>query len=388
MSKNISKKKPRVVVAMSGGVDSSVAAYLLKKQGFDVIGIFLKFWQPAEDACGNKRENSCCNMDSLNMARQVAERLDIPFYVIRVENEFKEKIVDYFVKEYESGNTPNPCVYCNRYIKFGFLWKKSRELGADYLASGHYVRIKNKESRIKNKNSKIYTSLIRPHDTNKDQTYFLSHIDKKVISHLLFPLGNLEKKEVRIIAKKAKLPVFNKRDSMGICFIPDGDNTGFLLRYSKKLNNPGDMVDEEGNKLGKHKGLVFYTVGQKIGSDLASAEYVKARYSNSVDVPRIYVTKINVGKNQLVVGENKDCFSNLLFAKDLNVLNDKIYKISKEGKYIYAQIRGGHKAEKCKINIKKDEISLKFSTPVRAITPGQIVAFYDKNVLLGGATIK
>ena len=376
MDKKINKRH-RVVIAMSGGVDSSVAAYLLKKQGYDVIGIFLKFWQPPEDSCGVKKENSCCNLESLSMARQIAEIIDIPFYVIHVEDQFKKDIVDYFIKEYEGGRTPNPCVSCNKAIKFGFLWKKAKELGADYLATGHYIKTKRRKKDISDKQKNIQypisnISIYRPKDKIKDQTYFLSHITKNILPHLLFPLADLEKKEVRAIAKKAKLPVFSKKDSQGVCFIPDGDNSRFLLQNSKKLNKPGDIVDKEGNKLGKHKGLVFYTVGQKIGSDLAAAQYMKRKYPISniqyptntqssipKEIQRLYVISINVKKNQLIIGEDKDCFSDLLVAQNLHVLNDGIFRLAKENKDIYAQIRGGHKAEKCTIKIKNDDTRIK-----------------------------
>lgn len=430
MSKKSNNKK-RVVVAMSGGVDSSVVAYLLKKQGYDVIGIFLKLWEPTCHFGGKKKTNLCCDDKAMNVARQIADSLEIPFYVLKVDKLFKKEIVDNFISEYEQGRTPNPCVRCNKYIKFGYLWEKSRQLKADYLATGHYIGIKNKESRIKNQ-EKDHNSLfiihdsknniIRSKDTIKDQTYFLSSIDPAIIPYLIFPLGNMTKSEVRAIAKKAKLPVYNKKDSMGVCFIPDGDTDSFLKHFSKKIQKSGEIVDKKGNILGSHEGLLGYTVGQKVGDDQVATKFTKNQESiiknqekihdslfiihNSItNIPRLYVILIDSKKNRLVVGENEDCFSNEMVVKDVNILDEKrFWEMVKNKETFYAQIRGGHKAEKCKIsvgagsprpNVKSKgaetaplRLRIIFAKPVRAITPGQTIALYDKNVLIGGGIIK
>jgi len=495
-------KKPRVVIAMSGGVDSSVAAYLLKKQGYEVIGIFLKFWNPdyqesnktclpagrarkpaspclaGRQAAGRQeskkaRENLCCDTYSLYKAREVADKLDIPFYVIDLNKEFKDKVVDYYIEEYQKGRTPNPCVECNKFIKFGLLWEKAKGLGADYLATGHYVRkfqipnSKIKFYKLKTKNYK----LMRAKDKEKDQSYFLWNINKEVLPYLLFPIGDLTKKEVRKIAKDAELPVYNKKDSQGVCFIPDGDNKKFLSIFccrdaqSFALAKSGNIVDKYGNVLGKHKGLIYYTVGQRegLGDEIGGKwiEIQKNRYiailshhqdqneisnknnnetmkqwNNEKDIPPLYVIDLDTEKNQLVVGENKDVFSRELIADFLNILDERFWELVKKGKPLYAQIRGKHKAEKCivfllydfmvkknkKISDKNNnrtmeqwnnennnettkqwnnenryklkefsqsvKILVQFYSPVRAITPGQSVAFYYREQLLGGAIIK
>ncbi|MDD5731862.1 MAG: tRNA 2-thiouridine(34) synthase MnmA [Patescibacteria group bacterium] len=479
------KSKIRVVVAMSGGVDSSVAAYLLKKQGYDVIGIFLKLWTPpdykdccnivGEALCGlpnsgdhagsplrTHKQNLCCDDKAMAVARQIADKLKIPFYVLKVDKLFKEEIVDNFISEYEQGRTPNPCVRCNKYIKFGYLWEKAKELGADYLSTGHYVSAKKvKDIRysildIKNQKAKNIQyplsniSICRSKDTIKDQTYFLSSIDPKIIPHLLFPLGNMTKKEVRSIAKKAKITVYNKKDSMGVCFIPDGDMDAFLKHFSKSgepgspRQRRGDIVDKQGNVLGAHKGLLGYTVGQKIGDDQVAAKYHKfPNYpecnpnipngksqtfrkefgilgndlgqlgKKNFDIPRLYVLAIDHKRNRLVVGENEDCFSKEMIVENLNVVNGRFWEMVKKKKIFYAQIRGGHRAEKCHVTnypecypnnpnnklqtlrkefgtlgINSGQLGIEFLKPVRAITPGQTVALYDKKILIGGGVIK
>uniref|UniRef100_A0A7C4M2F2 tRNA-specific 2-thiouridylase MnmA n=1 Tax=candidate division CPR3 bacterium TaxID=2268181 RepID=A0A7C4M2F2_UNCC3 len=450
----INKKGKRVVVAMSGGVDSSVAALLLKKKGYDVIGIFLKLWQSPCDVDGKKRQNLCCDDKAMLVARQIADKLNIPFYVIKVDNLFKKEIVDNFISEYEKGLTPNPCVRCNRYIKFGYLWEKARELGADYLATGHYVRVaeipnlndempnkisnpksQKKKNKISHYNLELDWSLgfghwdfnlFRSKDIKKDQTYFLSTINPEVIPHLLFPLGDMEKSEVREIARKNGLPVYDKKDSAGICFIPDGDTDSFLSHHSKKKKKPGNIVDKYGNVLGKHKGLMGYTVGEKVGDDnVASSWNLVARKKNSKsqlpttkyskDIPRLYITKIDPKKNQLVVGENEDCFAKEMVVSDFNIINPDFFKYIDGKKTVLVQIRGGHSPEKAtlflenqKSKIKNQKLSVRlgrtiidgskklksyklkasFLSPVRAITPGQTAAVYTlKGELLGGGVI-
>mgnify|MGYP000997112680 CR=1 FL=1 len=361
-------KNKRVVVAMSGGVDSSVAAYLLKKQGYDVIGIFLKFWSPPASVCSTKKDNLCCDMKALNQARQLAGQLGIPFFVIDVSSQFKKDIVDYFISEYEKGRTPNPCVRCNRTIKFGLLWEKARALGADYLATGHYVRRRGVASgkRLVTRAKRAQSSaeaieLLRSKDASKDQTYFLSQIDPRVIPHLLFPIGDMNKSEVRQIAKKAGIKVHSKKDSVGICFIPDGDTDGFLEHFSKKLRKHGEIVDKKGNILGRHEGLLGYTVGEKIGNDSLAVEYLRVanvselhpngsnkRFGKlggkDIDVPRLYIVAIDTKNNRLVIGENEDCFADHLAIKDFNVISPIFWDLVSKGEAMRFQIRGGHKA--------------------------------------------
>jgi len=424
----------------------------------------LKLWQPpvcdvsvgTRHALSLQKQNLCCDDKALAVARRIADKLQIPFYVLKVDNLFKKEIVDNFISEYEKGNTPNPCVRCNRYIKFGYLWEKARQLKADYLATGHYVRqrrkITNNKLQITNKsqiqNSKKIQnknlgncdlefvcnleldacdfSLVRSKDENKDQTYFLSTIDPAVIPHLIFPLGGMTKKEVREIARRAKLPVYNKKDSMGVCFIPDGDAMSFLKQFTKKLQKSGQIVDKYGNVLSQHKGLLGYTIGEKLGDDEVAARYKKitnnklqitnkSQIQNSKktrnknlencdlefvcnlelgacdlrgDIPRLYVTKIDVKKNQLIVGENADCFSREMEISDWHQVNVKEkLKFGKDYSYLI-QIRGGHKPEAGRVKgIKKDKLIIEFKKPVRAITPGQTAVVYKKNILIGGGII-
>jgi tRNA-uridine 2-sulfurtransferase len=405
-------KKPRVVVAMSGGVDSSVVAYLLKKEGYDVIGVFLKFWHEDTTGIGDKcRQNLCCDDESLYMAKKVASKLDIPFYEVNARELFKREIVDYYINEYESGRTPNPCVKCNRFIKFGYLWEKAKELEADFLATGHYVK-KNKRLKIKDKKYGVPSGqLYRSKDKIKDQTYFLWNIRKEITPYLLFPLGDMEKSEVRSIAKKAGIPVFNKKDSQGVCFIPDQDNKRFLLKYAKKLLKPGEIVDLNGNVLGEHKGLAYYTIGQRenlgdeIGSNYDKFQNLpkgslrenfkyqtndKSKKSKNIDIPPLYVVRLDTKKNQLIIGENKDVFAADMTVEDVNIVSDRFEDFI--GKNIFIQIRGGHKAEKAKLisyDKKRKKASLKFVKNIRAVTPGQSAVFYcgTNKELLGGGVI-
>ncbi len=381
-------KKPRVVVAMSGGVDSSVAAFLLKKKGLDVIGIFLKLSLGSESG--------------LYKARQTAEMLSIPFYVIDLSGDFKEKVVDYYISEYEKGRTPNPCVVCNKLIKFGLLWDKARGLGADFLATGHYARLRRVNSKFKSQNLKFRSSdlrqknyyIFRARDEKKDQSYYLWSIDKRIISHLVFPLGNMKKEEVKRIARKAKLPI-GERESQGACFFAKGENKRFLSSFAKKLKKEGNIIDREGNILGKHKGLIYYTIGQREGlGDSIAAQWNKFQTTSNGPQKNfkrnpspLYVIGLDIKKNQLIVGENKDIFTKELKADSLNILDEKIFNMN--NKNIYAQVRGGHEAQKCKIiSIDKKNIFLEFKKPIRAVTPGQSVVFYDGGQMLGGGVIK
>jgi len=340
---------------MSGGVDSSVAAALLKKQGYDVIGVFMKLWSPYAEASGDKAATA---------ARTVASKLKIPFYVINLQKEFKKAVVDYYISEYEEGRTPNPCVICNRDIKGQILMKKVLELNGDYLATGHYAKI------IKEKGS---YHLYRPLDENKDQTYFLWTLTQEKLSKLLFPLGNLTKPEVRKIAAKMKLPTAERRESQGICFIPDRDVSGFLYRYAKKLTKPGDIQDIKGNKIGIHNGLINYTIGQRERLGLGGPK-------------AYYVVELKVEDNVLIVGDEKDLYKKELVAKDLNWIN-------KPSKSIGARIRHGHPIEECKISKNyRGKIIVTFQKSQRAITPGQSIVFYsprgeagkDEEVIGGG----
>lgn len=339
----------KVIVAMSGGVDSSVTAALLKRAGFDVIGIFMKFWNPAE----SKNKNRCCTPESEKKARQVARVLDIPFYVLNLEKEFKKRIVDYFLKAEKQGITPNPCVVCNKEIKFGLLLDKALKLGADFIATGHYAV---------NKKGRVFQSK----DKNKDQSYFLWKLDQECLSRVLFPIGGYTKPEIRELARKFKLPTAEAKESQEICFISDGINK-FLKKYLK--TKPGNIVDINGNILGSHFGLWFYTIGQRKGISIAS------------DKP-YYVLRKDIKKNELVVTQKeKDLFKKDLSLIDVNWVSAKAPKLP-----VILTVKVRYRSNGALAEIKKGN-KVVFLKPQRAITPGQSAVFYNKKELLGGGVI-
>jgi len=357
-SKNIKKK---VLVAMSGGVDSSVAAQLLKNQGYEVAGVFLHFWK--DESAGEKAENRCCSLESLMDAKAVAAKIGIPLYTFNFSEKFKKAVVDNFLGEYSAGRTPNPCVVCNREIKIGLLLKHARALGYDYVATGHYLNIK-KVGR--------YYQLFKAKDKNKDQSYFLYTFKPDELSHLLFPLGGFNKPQVRKLAVKFALKVAGKAESQDICFL-SGDHNNFLKKYLKL--KPGEIrILETGEKIGEHLGLPLYTIGQRRGLVGGTGPY--------------YVAKFDYAKNILYVVKNWNediLYKSELIAKKVNWLSGvaprKILKCE-------AVIRYGHKAVKCTVSAKnKTDFFVKFNQAQRAITPGQSVVFYDKKQVLGGGVI-
>jgi len=367
-------KRNKIVVAMSGGVDSSVAAALLKKEGFDVIGVMMRFWS-------EKGGNKCCSVESENMARRVAKKISMPFYVINVEREFKKKVVDYFLKEYKKGNTPNPCVVCNKEIKFGFLIKKAMSLGADFVATGHYARIRSAINFFPSVGNplcacghkwtkdckKSITSLYKGVDKNKDQSYFLWQLNQEQLSHVIFPVGGYTKPEVRKLAKKFKLPTAETPESQEVCFVQDTVNN-FLKKYLS--NKPGNIVNKDGKVLGEHNGLWFYTIGQRHGLEIPQGPY--------------YVIDKDIKKNLLIVSKNqKDLERKELIANSINWINPIKLPINADVK-----IRYKSDFAKAKI-IKNNKKSLKitFKTPQKAITSGQSAVFYKGSQLLGGGII-
>ena len=350
-------KNKKVIVAMSGGVDSSVAAALLKEQGFDVVGAHLKFWTQA----GRSEENRCCSTESENRARLVAKKLGIPFYIFNFEKEFKKQVVDCFLEEIKDGRTPNPCVVCNKEIKFGLLLAKALSLEADFIATGHYARLRRASGRI---------ALLKGKDKNKDQSYFLWQLSQKQLSRILFPVGGYTKPEVRKLAKKFKLPVAKTPESMEICFAPAGINY-FLKKYLK--TKPGDIVDTRGKVIGQHSGLAYYTIGQRKGIKLAGGPY--------------FVLGKDIKKNLLIVTQNeKDLYKKEMAAKDVNWILGKSPKLPFK---VTAKIRYRHIAVPAVITkiLHSKLYILKFARPQRAITPGQSVVFYSNNEILGGGII-
>lgn len=356
-------------MAMSGGVDSSVAAALLKKSGFYVIGAFMKFWLASPKLSGSeggKGFNSCCSLDSEIRARKVAKILKIPFYVFNFEKEFKKRIVDYFLKEYKAGRTPNPCVVCNKEIKFGLFLEKALKLDADFIATGHYAR----KSELTTNNLQLTTyKLLRAKDENKDQSYFLWKLNQNQLKHILFPVGNYTRKEVENLAKKFKLPFKGVKKSVEICFVKTTINY-FLKEYLKE--KPGNIIDTAGKVIGQHKGLWFYTIGQRKGIGLPGGPY--------------WVLDKKLKKNILIVTKNeKELYGKELICEKINWLSGETPKLPLK---IKVKIRYRHKEIPCKIyKIQNTKYKILFNRPQKAITPGQSVVFYGREELLGGGII-
>jgi len=364
------KNKPKkIIVGMSGGVDSSVTAALLKEAGFDVVGVMAKFWKE-----GASKENRCCSIESEKLARLVAKQIGIPFYVVNLEKEFKKKVVDYFLKEYKAGNTPNPCVVCNKEIKFGLLMEKAFKMGGDFVATGHYTRlgreIPNPKPQIPTK-SKIKNlkplKLLKGTDEEKDQSYFLWQLNQKQLDKVLFPVGDYTKSQVRKLAEKFGLPTAETPESQEVCFVQNTTND-FLKKYLK--TKPGNIVDVDGTVLGQHQGLWFYTIGQRRGLEIPQGPW--------------YVVGKNFKKNILIISKNeKDLLKKEMIVEDLNWINPQELPINAEVK-----IRYKSNLAKAKIlDNGKNSVKVIFQKPQKAITPGQSAVFYKKDGLLGGGVI-
>ncbi len=381
MKKN---SKQKVVVALSGGVDSSVVAALLKKQGYDVIGVFMQFWFPVGETYG---ENRCCSLESWNEAQAVAKIIGIPVYKTNFGKEFKKMIVDDFLLQYAGGKTPNPCIACNKFIKFELLLKYAQTVfNADYLATGHYVKLEIKKFRNKEiKGDTIYT-LSRAKDKNKDQTYFLYNLNQNQLKYLLFPLGGYNKEQVRALAKKMKLPVHDKKDSQEICFVGHS-HYDFLKKYLKL--KPGKIIDYDkiapsarggaiakrsgGWELGEHGGLPLYTSGQRSGIGLSGGPW--------------YVAGFDRKKNYLLVTKSparSELLKTELICSRVNWINNK----QKLPLSCQAQIRYRGRPAACRVNKFGQKYQVRFKTKQRAIMPGQSVVFYQGNELLGGGIIQ
>jgi len=354
------KTKQRVVVAMSGGVDSSVAAYLLTQQGFDVLGVTMRLWA-AEDGVVSSDHQGCCSIEDIEDARRVCQQLSIPHYVINVEQEFKSHVIEYFLKQYESGRTPHPCIACNDKIKFDFLLRRSLAWDADFIATGHYARIQFEQGQYQ---------LLRGIDSQKDQSYVLFGLGQTQLSRILLPVGSFDKNSIRDFAIQAGLHLANKADSQEICFIPQGTYHDFLNKHSESI--PGDLVDKNGKVLGQHPGVGHFTIGQRRGIGLASAE-------------PLFVTKISAESREVVVGPEHELFQTGILVESVNYITDEIPHSPIK---IQAQIRYNSKAKPALLMPSGNGAELWFEEPQKAITPGQAAVFYVNEQVIGGGYIR
>ena len=333
----------RVLIGMSGGVDSSVAAYLLKKEGYEVVGLTMSLFP---------KENDTSIID----AKQVCQKLNIEHYIVDYTKEFNNKVIKNFIKCYQNAQTPNPCIECNKYFKFGLMWQKAQELNCNYIATGHYASIKdNKLCRI---------------DSPKDQSYFLYKINKEIIPHILFPLNKyINKDEIRKIAEEQNLCVYNKKDSQDICFIENNDYSSFLEQNLDNLPNKGDFI-YHGKVIGQHKGLIYYTIGQRKGLGIS---YLHP----------LYVISLNKENNQVILGDEEELYTKIVNITDINILVDKLPSKAQ------AKIRYKSKLTSCNIEIiDNNNLRIIFDEPVKSVTPGQSLVLYDNDIVLGGGIIK
>lgn len=355
--------KGKVVVGMSGGVDSSVAAYLLKEAGYDVIGVTMQIWQD-DDTAVQQENGGCCGLSAVDDARRVAQAIGIPYYVMNFKTDFKEKVIDYFARSYMRGSTPNPCIACNRYVKWESLLSRSMQIGADYIATGHYARIE----RLPNGRYAIR----RAANASKDQTYALYNLTQEQLAKTMMPVGDYSKEKIREIASTFSSRIAKKPDSQDICFVPDGDYASFVEEYVGVKSRPGNFVLSDGTVVGTHKGIIHYTVGQRKGLGLSLGRPV-------------FVLGLRADTNEVVIGEDAEAYTDTLTADTLNFMT--VGDLS-EPVRVWAKIRYNHRGAWCTVEKTADDMVLcRFEEPVRAVTPGQAVVWYDGDYVLGGGTI-
>ena len=353
----------KVLVAMSGGVDSSVAAYLLQQQGYACIGVTMRLYE--NETAGIPRGHTCCSLDDVEDARAVAYDLGMPYYVLNFTEEFDEKVIRKFVQAYQNGGTPNPCIDCNRYLKFDHLLNRARELGCDYIATGHYVQ------RWQDENGRW--GLRKNDDPGKDQSYVLYSLTQDQLAHTLFPLGGMHKDAVRAIAEEQGLCNARKHDSQDICFVPDHDYASFIAQETGKESMPGNFVDEEGNVMGQHRGLIHYTIGQRKGLGISSTT-------------PIFVRELRTETNEVVLCKSESLFSHDCHVDNINYMAEE--KLTEPVRAI-GKIRYSHAGAPCTLYPQPDGTLLaQFDEPQRAMTPGQAAVFYQDDHVLCGGTIE
>jgi len=353
------------MIGMSGGVDSSVAAAVLLKKGYEVVGVTMQIWPEAKDET-KKLDGGCCSLSAVEDARRVADTLGIPYYVLNFKDIFKSNVIDYFTNEYLAGRTPNPCIACNRHVKFEALLKKAESMGMDYIATGHYARIEYDESKNRYYLKKSVTE-------KKDQTYALYTLTQEQLAKTLMPIGDYTKDMVRKMAEELGLIVASKPDSQEICFVEDNDYGKFLEENCGKEIKPGNFVDTKGNVLGRHKGIVHYTIGQRKGLGIAFGK-------------PMFVVGIDAVNNTVILGEDREVYSEGLIAGDLNwiTMDNLNTEIRVKAKVRYS----AKEADATVYPIEGNKVRVIFDTPQRAITPGQAVVFYDGDFVVGGGTIE
>jgi tRNA-specific 2-thiouridylase len=356
----------KVLIAMSGGVDSSVAAYLLKRDGYALTGAMMKFF--SDEALGEidttKVDRACCTLNDAEDARQVAASLDIPFYIYNFADSFAAEVMERFVNAYMRGHTPNPCIDCNRFMKFEKFLHRATELEIDYISTGHYAQISHEPGGR--------FLLKKGSDATKDQSYVLYAMTQEQLARTLFPLGNLQKEAVREIAEAQGFVNAKKSDSQDICFAPDNDYAGFITRHTNEPQKKGHFINRSGKIMGEHKGIINYTIGQRKGLGLTAPE-------------PLFVTAINPEENTVTVGASSDLFTKSLTARDINLIP---FDSLNGEMQVTAKIRYAHSPQTATIRqTSADEIKVDFNVPQRAITPGQAVVFYNGDVVIGGGTI-
>ncbi len=354
-------EKKTALIAMSGGVDSSVAASLMKDRGFDCIGCTMRLYE--NDMIGEDLFGTCCSLKDTEDARSVTEKIGIPYYIFHYEKEFIDNVIEPFVCSYERGETPNPCIRCNKYLKFDILYQKAKELGCEYIVTGHYARIEEKDGHF---------YLKKALDPTKDQSYVLYDLTEEQLSHTFFPLGDYTKNAARQMADEKEFVTSHKSDSQDICFVPDGDYAGMIRRYRNKDYPKGPIVDAQGNVLGEHNGIIGYTIGQRRGLGVPADR-------------RLYVTKLDVENNTVVLSDNSDLFEKEVLVRGFNWITGEAPK----GEFrCMAKVRYRHKEQPATAVILEDgHARITFDEPQRAITAGQSAVLYESDTVLGGGII-